>query len=571
MKITDKEILTLLEVSGSKTPNEIFYLLKKKYPHIEKKKINQKLIRLRNKRKIHLTKRGSFVSQMSVKDKEQEKDIPANDFIQVSNKFNYSIHFNKKQIDEAKFISENTEVNFLKRKDFKKDLIITIDGADAKDLDDAVSLIKNKKGYLLSVHIADVSYYVKEDSRLDREARKRGNSVYLVDKVIPMLPEALSNGVCSLNAHQDRLTLSAIIQFNKKGEIASYEFYEGIIHVKKRFSYDEVENVLRNKISNPDTYQNFIPMLKDMEELATILYKKRIKEGSLDFNFDEVKIICDETSQPIEIKKIKRLISHQIIEEFMLSANKVVAQFLSKKGNSIYRVHHTPEQEKLIEFNRFISKFGYSLKNINKPDPFQLQNILAKITNTKEERLINTILLRTMKQAIYSTDNAGHFALSFKDYTHFTSPIRRYSDLLIHRLLRNSMGMKPESKLIKSDQYLENVTAHISNTERTAMEAEREIIKKKSARFMKNKIGTVFDGIISGITGFGIFVELMPYGVEGLIRISDLKGFFIYDENEYKLYRKDHKVTYQLGLPVKVILEKVDVKRNFIDLIIVEE
>ncbi|MDH4128275.1 MAG: ribonuclease R [Spirochaetota bacterium] len=571
MKLSDKYIITVLEHSGPQTFNELYHVLKSSFSYLDKSNLLRRLKRLRRKSHIRITKKGKFVSQAITKNKTQDNDLPANDFHEICKKYNYKNQFTKKQLVEAGLFKPLNAKDFPTRKDFRQDLVITIDGADAKDLDDAVSLVKTNDHFILSVHIADVSYYVKEDSHLDREARKRGNSVYLIDKVIPMLPEPLSNGICSLNPNEDRLALSVVINFNLNGEIENYNFYEGIINVAKRFTYDEVENVLQEKNIKETKYTPFIDMLNNMKVLAHILHKQRIRDGSLDFNLDEIEMIVDDKSFPIEIRKRKRLTSHRIIEEFMLIANQSVAKFLGQKGSSIYRIHETPDPEKLNTFNKFIRKMGYNLKDSSKPDPFELQELLIKIANKEEEKLINTILLRSMKQAYYHTENKGHFGLSFKDYTHFTSPIRRYSDLLIHRLLKDAIGIKTECKLIKNDSFLLSTTQHISITERTAMEAEREILKKKAARFMKNKVGEVFNGIVSGVTSFGLFVELLPYGVEGLIRISDLKGYYVYDEENYLIYREDKKLSYQLGSQAKVILTNVDVKRNFIDLVIAED
>ncbi len=570
-RLSDKLVLHAIKLSEPKSENELFQNLKNNYPHIDKSNILRRIRRLRKNNKIDLNKEGKFFIKPNSIQKEyrsDKPDNPQNDFFTICDKYNFKQNFNKKQQQEADLIKQNPFPSPGNRKDFRKDLVITIDGADAKDLDDAVSLKKSFGSYILTVHIADVSYYLKEDSHLDREALKRGNSVYLIDRVIPMLPEALSNGVCSLNANEDRLSLSVIIKFDKHGKVLKYQFHEGIIRVTKRYTYEKVEEILQKNITKED--KPFVKMLKLMNELAGILYKKRIKEGSIDFNFDDIKYVLDEKSFPIKVVKIKRLASHQIIEEFMLNSNKVVARFLGDKGKAIYRIHETPALDKIKEFNRFIQKFGYRLKDPSKPDPSQFQELLAKVANTEQEKLLNTILLRTMKQAYYHTENKGHFALSFKDYTHFTSPIRRYSDLVIHRLLKKALNIPSECKLINSEKYLETVTQSTSIKERIAMEAEREICKKKSARFMKGKVGEVFDGIVSGVTNFGFFVELQPYGIEGLVRVADLKGYFIFDEENYRLYRKDRKVMFQLGSSVKAILAKVDVKRNFIDLVLTD-
>ncbi len=565
-KLSDKRVIDLVKKIGPINAYDIYNKFKISYPYVDKHNILRRLRRLRKKSKIAINKEGKFFFQAPLLDKSKNTYTPADDFINICKKYKYSIGFTKKQLAEADIIKD-TNKGLNNRKDFCGDNIITIDGEDAKDLDDAVSVIKTKDKYILSVHIADVSSYVKEDSLLDKEAFKRGNSVYLVDKVVPMLPEVLSNGVCSLNEGVDRLTLSVLITFNFSGDVLDYHFYEGIIKVSRRYTYEEIDKILNCIIEEKD--KPFVDMINKMNELAQIIYKKRVREGSLDFNFNDIKITCNSESFPIEVKKVKRLLSHQVIEEFMLSANRVVARFLGERGKAIYRIHESPNIEKLRECNRFIQKLGYFIKDLTNSDPIELQALLKKISGTNHEKIINTILLRSLKQAYYHTENKGHFALSFQDYTHFTSPIRRYSDLIIHRLLKKAIGVKTECKRIANKRYLNTVTQRTSITERTAMEAEREIIKKKSARFMKNMIGKVFDGIISGITPFGMFVELEPYGVEGLIRVVDLDGFYLYDEDNYLLYRKDYKVKYQVGGYVKAILTNVNVEKSFIDLNIV--
>lgn len=574
MKVSDKELISLLEKSGPKTSNELFHILKKTYPQLDKNKVIKRLKTLRKKSHIRITKKGKIIPQVSIKQKESHLDleIPENDFHEICRKYKYKNFFSKKQIEEAESVSKITSNDYKDRVDFRDQLLITIDGEDAKDLDDAVAVEKRITGYVLYVHIADVANYVKENTALDKEARKRGNSVYLVNRVIPMLPEKLSNGICSLNEGVDRLCMTAEIHLSRKGDIKKYFFHEGVIKVKKRYTYNRVQEILDNGKAIDSSDKPFVKMIKTMKELATALYKKRMKDGCLDFNLDEVKIICDDQSFPIEVVKRRRKMSSQIIEEFMLTANKVVAQYLNQKFKKagVYRVHDNPDTEKLDSFNRFVQKFGYRLENPMKPDSLQLQKILQQVSGKEEEKVINIVLLRTMKQAVYSTENNGHFALAFHDYTHFTSPIRRYSDLLVHRLLKDAMGFSHDIKQAKQQKYLNDTTQHISQTERTAMDAEREIVKKKSARFMKDKVGETFNGTVSGVTAFGMFIELDPYGIEGMVRFIDLKGFFIYDEENYQIYRDDRKVVYKLGTKVKAILTKVEVKRNFIDLILVD-
>ncbi len=570
MKMSDKVLLHLLEKSGPKSSTEIYHLLKKKFPYIDRAKILSRLKRLSKKSSIRLTKAGKFVSQTPAKAKGEKDPPPQGDFLEICKKYEFKPSFTKQQLDEADRLKGWNIKETSRRKNYRNTLVITIDGSDAKDLDDGVSVVKKIDGYLLTVHIADVSYYVKENSAIDLEARERGNSVYLIDKVIPMIPEALSNGICSLNAGVGRLSVSAEIKFNRKGEVVKYAFFEGIIQVGRRFTYEEVQAVLDKGSAVTQDQKPYVKMIKNMKQLADILYKKRTQNGSIDFNFDELKILVDENSHPVEILKKKRLTSHQIIEDFMLSANRVVAKYLNEKGKAVFRVHDTPDSEKVSVFNQFVQKFGYHLNNPLEPDPKEFQRILSLVSGKQEEKLISVIMLRTMKQAIYSTENKGHFALAFEDYTHFTSPIRRYSDLLVHRLLKKAMGVQTEDRLINGEQFLIKVTQHISTTERTAMEAERDLIKKKGARFMKDKVGQVFAGSVSGVTSFGLFIETDLYGVEGLVRMSDLKGFYHFDEENYMLVREDRKSKYQLGTRVKAKLAKVDISRNFIDMVLVE-
>lgn len=473
-------------------------------------------------------------------------------------------------IKEAKKVSEEGihELELKRRKDLRDLPIITIDGSDAKDLDDAVYAEKlNDNEYKLGVHIADVTHYVKEDRRLDKEALKRATSIYITDRVIPMLPKELSNGVCSLNPGEDKLTLSVEMIINNDGKVIDYKIFESIMNNKYRMTYDDVTEILENKDEELiEKYKNIAPMLKVMEELSLILRKKRDIRGAIDFEFPERKIITDETGKAIDVTKYERKTSNKIIEEFMLVCNETVAEhYYWLNMPFVYRVHEDPDEEKMYEFIKFIHNFGYTLKG-NDVHPKELQQLLDKIKNTKEESLINTMMLRSLKKAIYSPDSSTHFGLAAQYYCHFTSPIRRYPDLQIHRIIKGQInGRYSEEALQKLFERTAMVAEQSSKMERVADEVERDTDKIKIAEFMSDKIGEEYEGVISGVTSFGIFIAL-ENTVEGLVHISNMvDDYYIYDNEKKELFGQGSHKVFKIGDTVKIRVEKVSIAKAEID------
>lgn len=455
------------------------------------------------------------------------------------------------------------------RKDLRHLQTVTIDGEDAKDLDDAITLEKQGEKYLLGVHIADVSHYVKENSALDKEALKRGTSTYLVDRVIPMLPHRLSNGICSLNAGEDRLALSCLMEIDKKGNVVGHEIAETLIQVDRRMSYTSVRKILEDKDeAEIKEYESFVPMFQLMEELAGILRAKRRKRGSIDFDFPETKVILDEKGHPVEIKPYERNVATKIIEDFMLIANETVAQdFYWQEMPFLYRTHDNPDPEKIAKLGMFINNFGYAIKvGQDEIHPKELQKLLEKIEDTPEEPLISRLTLRSMKQARYSPECTGHFGLAAEYYCHFTSPIRRYPDLQIHRIIKEHLkGGMPEKRQEHYHKILSEVAVQTSNTERRAEEAERETVKLKKAEYMQDKIGEIYEGVISSVTSFGMYVEL-PNTVEGLIHMTTLKDdYYFYDEEHYELVGEHTNHRYKLGQALKIRVAGVDELTHNID------
>ena len=428
---------------------------------------------------------------------------------------------------------------------------------------------------MLGVHIADVSNYVQEHSALDVEALKRGTSVYLVDRVVPMLPKALSNGICSLNEKQDRLTLSCIMTINKKGEIIDHKIAETVICTNRRMTYTNVKKILVDK--DPDVtaeYKELVPMFEKMEELAAILRKKRMKRGSIDFDFPETKVVLDEKGRPVDIKPYDRNVATKIIEDFMLAANETVAEdYFWQEIPFVYRTHDKPDGEKISRLSMFINNFGYTLHiGADEVHPKELQKLLMKVEGTDEESLISRLTLRSMKQAKYTTVCTGHFGLAANYYCHFTSPIRRYPDLQIHRIIKDNLrGRMNEKRRMHYESILDEVAKQASQTERRAEEAERETVKLKKCEYMENHIGEEFEGVISGVTEWGFFVEL-PNTVEGLVRVTDLTDdFYEFYEDSYELVGSATNRRYKLGQRVKVIVDSTDKVMRTIDFKLVQE
>ncbi len=460
------------------------------------------------------------------------------------------------------------------RKDLRHLQTVTIDGEDAKDLDDAITICKTKRGYELGVHIADVSHYVTEHSPLDEEALRRGTSIYLVDKVIPMLPHKLSNGICSLNQGQDRLALSCIMEIDAEGEVINHEIAETVICVDKRMSYTSVNQIIEDHDPNiSKEYEDFLPMFFTMKELADILRKRRNKRGAIDFDFPESKIILDEKGYPKDIQPYERLSAHKIIEDFMLIANETVAEdYFWQELPFVYRTHEAPEPERIQKLSVLISNFGYFFKtNPSTIHPKEFQKLLERIEGTPEDAMISRLTLRSMKQAKYTTVCSGHFGLSTQYYCHFTSPIRRYPDLQIHRIIKENLhGGMSEERITHYQRILPRVADDCSKLERRADEAEREIERMKKVEYMQKHIGDCYDGVISGVNAWGMYVEL-PNTVEGLVHVMNMSDdYYFYDEEKYAMIGKETQKEYTLGQRVRICVHDVDRIMKTIDFILVD-
>ena len=499
---------------------------------------------------------------------------PGTGILSIVKAYDMPVEFSEKIMHQVENVSkEVTDADMAGRMDLRDWTMVTIDGEDAKDLDDAVSLFMDGDNYVLGVHIADVSNYVQEHSALDVEALKRGTSVYLVDRVIPMLPHALSNGICSLNEAQNRLTLSCIMTINPKGEVIDHKIAETVIRTNRRMTYTNVKKILEDK--DPEVmeeYKELVPMFEKMAELASILRKRRLKRGSIDFDFPETKVILNDKGEPIDIKPYDRNVATKLIEDFMLIANETVAShFFWQEIPFVYRTHENPDTEKIHKLSTFINNFGYSLHiGADEVHPKELQKLLEKIEGTDEEALISRLTLRSMKQARYTTACTGHFGLAANYYCHFTSPIRRYPDLQIHRIIKETLRGRMNAKRIEHyEGILDEVAKQSSQMERRADEAERETIKLKKCEYMAKHIGEEFEGVISGVTEWGFFVEL-PNTVEGLVRVTELKDdFYQFYEDTYELVGEATNKRYKLGQKVKVVVESTDKLMRTIDFALV--
>ncbi|MDI9509477.1 MAG: ribonuclease R [Clostridiales bacterium] len=504
------------------------------------------------------------------------RNDPGVDIMSVVKAYDLPVEFPKDVFRVLDYIGDEIdpkEIN--KRLDIRDLQIVTIDGEDAKDLDDAISLSKEGDIYRLGVHIADVTHYVKEGAALDKEALKRGTSVYLVDRVIPMLPHKLSNGICSLNPGVDRLALSCFMDIDSKGNVIGHRIAETVIQSKRRMTYTNVSKIIEEDDEEVSReYKELVPMFMLMLELSEILKARRHRRGAINFDFPESKIIVDHNGKPVEVRPYERNRATKIIEEFMLIANETIAEdFFWQEIPFLYRTHDNPDEEKIRALSIFIHNFGYSIK-VGTEDihPKELQKLLNKIEDTPEEALISRLTLRSMKQAKYTVANTGHFGLSAKYYCHFTSPIRRYPDLQIHRIIKeNIRGQLDEERRSHYEKILYEVANHSSKTERRADEAEREVEKMKKVEYMMDYIGDTFEGVISGISSWGIYVELANT-IEGMVRVSDMDDdYYLYDDERYQMVGEHTKKTYKLGQTVTVELVNADKFLRTIDFVFVED
>ena len=498
------------------------------------------------------------------------------DILTIIKKYALPEEFPDKVQNYAENIEEEIpESEYKRRRDLRDVRMVTIDGEDAKDLDDAVSIERLPKGHFkLGVHIADVSHYVREKNPLDKEALKRATSVYLIDRVIPMLPKKLSNGICSLNPKVDRLALSCIMHIDGGGKVLEHEIVESIIKTDERMTYTEVTKILRDGDEDLiKEYEYLYDDFKAMGELCEILRKKRLNRGAIDFNFEESKIILNQAGKPIDIRPYDREIANRIIEEFMLVCNETIAEHMYWANMPfVYRIHEDPDEEKLQHFSEFIYNLGYSLKSTKEVHPRALQAILEKVEGKKEETVVSTLLLRSMMQAKYSPQCVGHFGLAARYYCHFTSPIRRYPDLMIHRIIKEFINGKIDGKRIERlNTIVEYAAKQSSDMERVAQEAEREVDDLKKAEYMSEKIGEEFQGIISSVTSFGFFVELHNT-VEGLVSLTDLDDdYYVYDERHLSLIGEATKKVYKLGDEVRIKVTRVNVDTHEIYFKLVED
>ena len=494
------------------------------------------------------------------------KNDPGVDIISIALRHGIEIDFNDATIAELDSIPSEVSVDEKKgRKDLTKEMIFTIDGDDTKDIDDAISVSKNNDNYILGVHIADVSHYVKMGSALYDSAFNRGTSSYLADTVIPMIPHKLSNGICSLNPEVERLTVSCVMTINNNGKVIDYDIFPSVIKSRKQMTYKNVNKILEEDIV-PQGYEDYVDTLKLMAELAKILRAEKASRGYIDFGLDEAKIIQDDKGRAIDVVKRERGVGENLIEDFMIAANETVATHVSNMDLPfIYRVHDIPNSEKIEDFKNLIKQMGYQIHtNLNKITPLTMQSILNELRDKKEFNILSDVLLRSMKKAIYSTNNIGHFGLALTNYTHFTSPIRRFPDLTVHRLLRtyffeNRMDLET---INYNEKYLIDVASVSSEREVAAQEAERDVLDMKMAEYMEEHVGEEYDGVISGVTNFGMFVQLDNL-VEGLVHISTLDGYYEYIPEILSLVSENKR--YRLGDSVKVIVVAASKEASTID------
>ena len=504
------------------------------------------------------------------------KNDPGVDILSIAYEHDINDIFSDDVMEETNKIPNEVLPNeYEGRKDLRDDLIFTIDGADTKDIDDAISIKKLDNGnYELGVHIADVSYYVKENSKLDDEAFERGTSVYLADRVIPMLPHKLSNGICSLNEGVDRLAMSCVMEIDDKGNIVNYDIFESVINSKKKMTYTCVNQILEENII-PEGYEPFVQSLKMMEELSSILRKNKQERGNIDFEIEEAKIIVNDKGEAIDVKLRERKTGEKLIEDFMIAANETVASHIYfMELPFVYRVHGEPSEEKISDFINFVKTLGYKVNVKAKGiTPKLMQKLLEELKGKREFHILSSLLLRSMQKAVYDTTNIGHFGIASKCYTHFTSPIRRYPDTTVHRMLRKYLFEKkldPDT-IRYYEGKLKLIADHSSMKEREAVDCEREVDDMKKAEFMMKHIGEEYTGMINTVTTFGFFVEL-PNLVEGLVRVDDLTDdHYIFDEDAYALVGVRHKRRFRLGDVVTIIVKDANKEARTVDFILKED
>ena len=504
------------------------------------------------------------------------KDDPGVDILSIIRQFDLPVDYPEDVYEQTEDMPEDiTEAEIEGREDLRNIQTVTIDGDDSKDFDDAVSLdILENGNFLLGVHIADVSHYVTEGSPLDKEAYKRGTSVYLVDRVIPMIPHRLSNGICSLNPDTDRLTLSCIMEIDREGTVINHKIVESVIHSNCRMTYTKVNNVIEN--NDPDQikeYEEFVPMLRDMDKLRKILNNRRKLRGAVNFDFPEPKIILDSEGKVLDIKPYERNSATNLIEEFMLVCNETIAEDYYWQGIPfVFRNHDQPDEEKIEGLKKLISAFGYRIKGKGEIHPMEIQKLIEKVKDTPQEHIISRMVLRSMKQAKYQAENIGHFGLAAKFYCHFTSPIRRYPDLQIHRIIKEVIeGKLTENRIKHYDSMLSEIAYHCSTTERTSDDAERETDRLKMAQYMQEHIGEEYNGLISGVTSWGIYVEL-ENTVEGMVPLNEIDDdFYEYEEENLRVVGRRTDKIYMLGDEVRVRVIRTDIQARTIDFMFVEK
>ena len=503
------------------------------------------------------------------------KNDPGVDILSIVEKYHINSSFPEDVVEEVKTLPMEVREEDLKgRRDLRDKVIFTIDGDDTRDIDDAISIDKKENGnYVLGVHIADVSYYVKEGSPLDKEAMDRGTSVYLVDRVIPMLPHELSNGICSLNPNFDRLAISCVMEYTNEGKLVDYDIFESVIKSRKQMTYKKVNSILEKNIV-PEGYEEFADDLREMEELATILRKAKTKRGYIDFDVDEPKILVDENCKPTDIVLRERGLGENLIEDFMIAANECVATHIYFMNLPfIYRVHEVPKEEKIRSFLGFVSNLGYSVPgDIKDTKPTTMQRILKSLEDKPEYKILSSLLLRCMQKAVYKPVNLGHYGLASSCYTHFTSPIRRYPDTTVHRLLRTYLfdNKIDNSTIHKWEEKLVYIADHSSDREMASVDCEREVEDMKMAEYMESHIGEEFDGMISSVTSFGMFVELDNL-IEGLVSLRDMPDFFVYDEERMTLTGEKSHVKYTIGERVRVKVVRASKEDKTIDFEVVKK